>query len=279
MSEANDIESGAADRDDARLESLADLELPLAARVQRAAMETDDADAIVDLTRGFVRVARSLRQTLALKAKLRRDRIKDAQDAAAARRAAFTLDPDLAARCGRADAIAEAVRQAADEAGYEPLEAETLAERFFEEACDWREAPDFLVEDLDAQILRALRHLSLDDDPADDDEDDDGGEGRAGEGRAGEGRGGDAWGGVIEGQARVRASHFIPSGPPPTPWTRDLAPPAPQPPADRDRAPEWPGRAPETTGGRAAQPGPDPWSDRRRPEPVRIRPDHPFDTS
>jgi hypothetical protein len=63
--------------DEAMLARLAQLDLALAERVHAAAMAAVEPDQINDLGRTYQRVARSLRQTLALKAKLRRDREAD----------------------------------------------------------------------------------------------------------------------------------------------------------------------------------------------------------
>jgi hypothetical protein len=65
------------DDDEAMLARLAQLDLALAERVHAAAMAATEPDEINDLGRTYQRVARSLRQTLALKAKLRRDRAAD----------------------------------------------------------------------------------------------------------------------------------------------------------------------------------------------------------
>jgi hypothetical protein len=61
------------DRDQQMLGELAELDLALARHVQGRALATDDATEVADLSRAYQRIARSLRQTLALKAKLKRD--------------------------------------------------------------------------------------------------------------------------------------------------------------------------------------------------------------
>jgi hypothetical protein len=73
MSEHADI----TDRDEAMLAELAELDLALAKRVHACAMAAEDPEQVGVLARSYQRVARSLRQTLALKAKLRRDRETD----------------------------------------------------------------------------------------------------------------------------------------------------------------------------------------------------------
>ncbi|MET0271438.1 MAG: hypothetical protein ABW360_00460, partial [Phenylobacterium sp.] len=61
------------DRDEAMLAELAELDLALARKVQACAMAAEDPETVGALARSYQRVARSLRQTLALKAKLKRD--------------------------------------------------------------------------------------------------------------------------------------------------------------------------------------------------------------
>lgn len=73
MSEAPAI----ADRDELMLAELAELDLALAKRLHACAMAAEDPEAVGALSRGYQRIARSLRQTLALKAKLKRDREAD----------------------------------------------------------------------------------------------------------------------------------------------------------------------------------------------------------
>lgn len=73
------------ERDLQKLERLAELDLALAERVHACAMAATDTAEIVDLGRTYQRVARSLRQTLALKAKLVRDAAQDGRAAQPAR--------------------------------------------------------------------------------------------------------------------------------------------------------------------------------------------------
>ena len=158
MSEGPDIDTLAL----ATLDRLAALDLSAAEKAHGALMAAEAKD-IPELSRAYRGLARSLRQTLALKDRLRRQR---------AERASSRPDPDRLARAGRFDILAEAVREAADDAGCDPAEREDLAERFHAEAWDWTERPDFLTEDLGALIHRARTLMDLDDedrDPKDDD--------------------------------------------------------------------------------------------------------------
>lgn len=62
------------DRDEELLSELAELDIALARKVHAAAMAAEEPKAIADLGRTYQRIARSLRQTLALKGQLKRQR-------------------------------------------------------------------------------------------------------------------------------------------------------------------------------------------------------------
>lgn len=62
------------DPDELALARLAELDASLAEKLHGLAMAESDPEIVASLARGFQRIARSLRQTLALKAKLKRDR-------------------------------------------------------------------------------------------------------------------------------------------------------------------------------------------------------------
>jgi hypothetical protein len=69
------------DRDEEMLARLAEFDLAAAERVHGRLMAAEAASEIAELGRTYQRIARSLRQTLALKAKLKRDREAAAKDA------------------------------------------------------------------------------------------------------------------------------------------------------------------------------------------------------
>ena len=69
-----------ADRDEEMLARLAEFDLAAAERVHGRLMAAEESSEIAELGRTYQRVARSLRQTLALKAKLKRDREAAAKD-------------------------------------------------------------------------------------------------------------------------------------------------------------------------------------------------------
>ena len=68
------------DRDQAMLAELAELDMALARKLQACAMAAEEPQVLADLARTYQRVARSLRQTLALKARLHRQARDMARD-------------------------------------------------------------------------------------------------------------------------------------------------------------------------------------------------------
>ena len=263
MSEGRDIDTLAL----ATLDRLAALDLSAAEKAHGALMAAEDPKDIPELSRAYRGLARSLRQTLALKDRLRRQR---------AERSESRPDPDRLARAGRFDILAEAVREAADDVGCDPAEREDLAERFHAEAWDWTERPDFLTEDLDALIHRARTLMDLDDEDEGNDPED---------------------GDLIEGKAR---EVFRPV-PEQSPRHRRACPGDPEAQAPDAQVPDGFAAAPEAVSEPAPppEPSPEPPSGHRwdipthdPPAPVsppspdpfanwprRITPDHPFNSS
>ena len=70
--------------DEEMLDRLAACDLAAAERVHGRLMAADEVSEIAELGRTYQRIARSLRQTLALKARLKREQAQAARDAAAA---------------------------------------------------------------------------------------------------------------------------------------------------------------------------------------------------
>jgi hypothetical protein len=68
------------DRDEAMLAELGEMDLSLARKLHGAAMAAEDPADIATLARAYQKAARSLRQSVALKAKLKRDLANDARD-------------------------------------------------------------------------------------------------------------------------------------------------------------------------------------------------------
>jgi len=149
-------------RDEEMLARLAELDLAAAEKVHGKLMAAEAAGEIADLGRTYQRLARSLRQTLALKAKLARDRALGQTPAANPLASAphFLVDERAMALQDAVDRVAEAAAPG-DEA-----RREALADRFDRELDDWIEQDDFCTADLDAQVLRACRLLDLPEDLA-----------------------------------------------------------------------------------------------------------------
>ena len=149
--------------EDAMFAELAELDLTLARHVHAQAMATTDPDALNGLARSYQRVARSLRQTLGLKAKLAADRAK----AEAARPAAPPPHLDDATTAedrieGRILDLQEYVgRVIAAAHRRDPERQEELLERL--DACldDESEAWDFGLQPLDAHVRTLSARLDL----------------------------------------------------------------------------------------------------------------------
>lgn len=150
------------DHDEAVLAELMAKDLDAVRRVHAQLMAATGTDEVNSLGRTYQRVARSLRQTLALKAKLKREA---AQAAAAAPKPADRLDVTGFAIDERFEQIQDAVTRVIDAAtAGEPEHREQLYERFDREADDWVLDELWLDEHLDDQIAEACVALDL---PAD----------------------------------------------------------------------------------------------------------------
>ena len=167
--------AAAPDRDAERLARLAELDMSAAEHVHAQLVAATGPDEVANLSRAWQRTARSLRQTLALKAKLTREA---AQAEARAKLEARWKDEDagdydmdahdpaelpfVERICGLQDAVG----RIAYETIPEEERREALLDRFDAELDDWREEDDFLTADLDAQVVRACRLLGLPEDLA-----------------------------------------------------------------------------------------------------------------
>lgn len=145
-----------ADRDEEMLARLAEFDLAAAERVHGRLMAAEAASEIAELGRTYQRVARSLRQTLALKAKLKREREAAAKDA-----------PKAAPAPPGGVAVARRlreVRQAVTRVVWNEAEREDAA--FYEESLDdvlAEEMPrdSFCAEPLDDHVARICLALHL----------------------------------------------------------------------------------------------------------------------
>jgi len=159
---------------DAMLARLASLDLSLAEHVHACALAATDPDEVADLARAYQRVSRSLRQTLALHARLKTDRAKAAREAAqheawleARRLGIADEDPEHAAIEDRIEDLHGALGRVISRVAAGDRERHTeLVHRFDREMDDWVEADDFLDRDLDEHVLRACRVLGLPEDLA-----------------------------------------------------------------------------------------------------------------
>ena len=178
------------DAEDALLAELAQMDMALARRVHAMAVAATDTDDINSLSRTYQRISRSLRQTLALKAKLRDGRIRAAA-AYAETPAAIAAEKKRVKR--RVDELHGAIERVAwteceterpdpDEMS----EAEEMVFTFWQMIDDLRADPDFGLEPLDDQLqefaarlglspegVANWRDLPVPDWPADDDDDED----------------------------------------------------------------------------------------------------------
>lgn len=143
------------DPDIAMLARIAALDMSAAEHAHARLLAADEAAEIAELGRTYQRLARSLRQTLALKAKLTRE----LQQAARGLLPRTAIDTSDIVRIGE---LQDAVARIALAAGYvDETSRDNLFERFDVEIDDWSERPDFVTADLDAQVRAACRVLGL----------------------------------------------------------------------------------------------------------------------
>jgi hypothetical protein len=142
------------DRDEEMLARLAEFDLAAAERVHGRLMAAEASSEIAELGRTYQRVARSLRQTLALKAKLKRDREAAAKDAP-------KRPPGGVALARRLREVRQAVTRVIwNEA--ESADAATDIEDALEEALTLEMLNDaFCDEPLDDQVARVCLDLGL----------------------------------------------------------------------------------------------------------------------
>ena len=150
------------DDDEAVLAELMAKDLDAVRRVHAQLMAAGETDDINSLGRTYQRVARSLRQTLALKAKLKREA---AEPAVSRPTLADSIDL-IGHRCDiRLEEIQDAVTRVIDAATHgAPDRREQLYDRFDREADDWELDELWLAEHLDEQVERTCETLGL---PAD----------------------------------------------------------------------------------------------------------------
>ena len=156
------------DPDEAALAELAAKDMTAVRHVHAQLLAATDTDEINSLGRTYQRVARSLRQTLALKAKLKREAALDAVNLPAKPRdplANFDLEGHpLDARIEEIQGAVERVIAAVCKD--EPEAQEPLWERFDREMDDWLLDERFLTQALDDQVRAVCQALGLPEDLA-----------------------------------------------------------------------------------------------------------------
>lgn len=157
---------------DAMLARVANLNLQAAEHVHACLLDTTDADQLAQLSRAATQLSRSMRQCLALLARLRTDRAKAAREAAQhetwlkSRARLIDSEPDVdPAQRAQArhvnDVQTGVVRVIAQVAAGDRERETALVHRFDRELDDWWDEPDFLDYDVDAVIRHACRVLDL----------------------------------------------------------------------------------------------------------------------
>lgn len=159
---------------DAMLARLASLDLRAAEHVHACLLDTTEPQQLAQLSRAAAQLSRSIRQTLALLARLQSDRAKAARETArhVAWLKARAFQPDAAAwpepdgaELSRAERVEEVqtgvVRVIARVADGDRERETALVHRFDRELDDWWDEPDFLDYDVDAVIRHACRVLDL----------------------------------------------------------------------------------------------------------------------
>jgi hypothetical protein len=144
------------DRDEAMLAELGEMDLSLARKLHGAAMAAEDPADIATLARAYQKAARSLRQSVALKAKLKRDLANDARDET--NRRDRERSRQVHHRRSRLNAAVTRLiwNEAENEREAEKLDCE-LDDLLDVEAL----GEDFLTEALELQIIRLCKALEI----------------------------------------------------------------------------------------------------------------------
>lgn len=157
---------------DAMLARVASLNLQAAEHVHACLLDTTEPDQLAHLSRAATQLSRSMRQTLALLARLQADRAKASREAAQhetwLKTRARLVDPepdadpaDLSQAQHLDDVQTGVVRVIAKVAGGDRERETALVHHFDRELDDWWDEPDFLDYDVDAVIRHACRVLDL----------------------------------------------------------------------------------------------------------------------
>jgi len=155
MSDGLDIDDLAA----RMLDRLAELDLTAAERVHAKLMTAEPAHEVAELGRTYQRMARSLRQTLALRAQMKRERERDREQAA--REPAPPKKPGGVALAQRIRQLRDGVRRViwdeAEDAEARDWDLEALDETITHEM----QKDDFCAESIDDHVARVCLELGL----------------------------------------------------------------------------------------------------------------------
>jgi len=148
------------------LGELSELGHDLAKKLHGQAMAAETPAETAELARAFHSVARSVRQTLALEARLARDAARqDREDRTLAERQAgyARLEAQQAVRAPHAQRRNRigAVLERTIRTTYDEAEAERLLDEVEDRLLEEEDAPDFLDEAVDDQIARLCRDFGL----------------------------------------------------------------------------------------------------------------------
>lgn len=157
---------------DAMLARVATLNLRAAEHVHACLLDTTEPDQLAQLSRAATQLSRSMRQTLALLARLQADRAKAVREAAQHESWLKTrsrlvepeleADPEGLSQAKHVDDIQTGmVRIIAQVADGDRDRETALVHRFDRELDDWWDEPDFLDYDVDAVVRHACRVLDL----------------------------------------------------------------------------------------------------------------------
>jgi alkanesulfonate monooxygenase SsuD/methylene tetrahydromethanopterin reductase-like flavin-dependent oxidoreductase (luciferase family) len=148
--------SDMAERHGRILAELSELGLGLARELQERALAAETPQEAADLADAFHRISRSVRQTLALEAKLERERRRRAQEDAI---------EELRTRPQRAERRAADVRRAVERLIWSEAESDERAEELLADLDDylsWEIVSDtFLAEPLEAYVGRVCEELGI----------------------------------------------------------------------------------------------------------------------
>ena len=150
-----------AERREQMLGLLAERALALACAVQQRALEAETSEEMAQLAQAFVRLSRSVRQSIALHAKLERDRIRGERETAEA--VAEALAPAIARRMDQLErgVVANLCADWATDIDEDEGESSELIRSLHERLDDLSETENFLSLDPDQLIAQLCDDLAV----------------------------------------------------------------------------------------------------------------------